>query len=214
MCYNAKSSISAFILITIIAVFLWYRNSDYDRMLSPFVFALGLIQLIEYGVYNNLEGNKAGKLIYMTLWLQILVLAIGAYWYLRSVMHSSTSVIAGVWLIVAAIFFIIGLYVVFGSENTFSSGSQGGHLTWSQNGGSILGGFSWVYLLGLALPFVLLLIAGTINSIGIWILLAYAILSAIFIYIFFPGYNFASMWCYSAIGFAFLAWLVGAFTCA
>lgn len=188
---------------------MWYRNKGFDRAFAPFLFAIGLIQLIEYGVYTHLHPQVAGKLIYLTLWLQVLLLAMGVYGYL----HKGVSF---VWMIAALIVFAAAVYVVSkGTTFDASFDPNSKHIVWSQTAhdsrGGILGGYSWLYILGITIPFVMLLAYKNWSSIGIYLLLTYAIVSAILVYVLFPKISFPSMWCYTAVGFVFLAYLVDSF---
>lgn len=76
MCYDAKTSLLSWILISTIAGLMWTRNEGWDRSLSPFIFCLGLIQLIEYLYHaKHIDGPTAGKFLYITLFLQGLIFA-------------------------------------------------------------------------------------------------------------------------------------------
>lgn len=206
MCYDAKTSLITWFIIIVIVIMMWYRNTGLDRMLAPFLFAIGLIQLIEYGVHSKLDPQQAGKLIYLTLWLQVLLLAIGLYGYLQK---TSTFI----WMIAALFVFVLALSTSYGTS--FRVGMENGHLSWSQEGGKgILGSWNWVYLLGIIIPFIIVLAYKGWSSISVYLLLIYGFASALIVAAIYPSMNFPSMWCYTALGFVFLSYLIGAFGCA
>lgn len=220
MCYTAKASITAWWILAILALFLWYRNEAYDRAISIFVFTLGVIQLIEYGVHSGADAQQSGQAIYITLWLQCLVLAIGVFIFIKSSMDAETdtptlseniiAIIAGWNLLLFAVVFIVALVVAFATDTTFSSApGPSGHIEWHKDGGTILGGWSWLYVVGLFGPLILIFAYLAWADVGIALLILYGILSAAYIFANYPPEAFTSMWCYLAIGFAFLAWMVG-----
>src|SRR3990167_2774128 len=205
MCMSAKASISAWWIMVILSLFLWYRNINYDRVIAAFVFTLALIQLVEYGVQSGVNSEEGGKLIYIVLWLQVFVLGVGTYMYL----HSG---LAAVLATISTIIFAVALVYVLTTNSVFSvMTGPSGHLEWTQNGKGLLGNWGWLYLLGIIVPFILMLASSGWKDIGIYFLIGYGILSSVLVSIYFPGATFPSMWCYSAIGFAFVAWMIGIF---
>ncbi len=211
MCYDAKSSMMAFLLMIIIAAFLFYRNEDYDWVIAAVAIPVALIQLIEWGLHTNaLDGAQGGALIYFTLWLQVVVFALATW----SVV---TTGLSGLWLILIVVLFIYLVYNLernlFTVEVSACSTSEGsmGNLLWKKNGEDIMNPLGFVYLLGVTLPFLFLLSYYGWSNVGLWLLLGYIILSALLVFWIFGGTKFPSMWCYVAVGFFFLAWLIGIF---
>jgi len=205
------------------ALFLWYRNELYDRALAIFVLMLGLIQLIEYGIHSGADPQQSGHALYITLWLQCLVLAIGVFLFIKSAVDTEINqggeptlseniitTIAGWNLILFAIVFVVALVLSFTSGATFS-GAPGpsGHIEWYMNDGFLLGRWGWLYLIGLFVPLILIFAYFAWADIGIAILILYGVLSAAYVLANYPPAAFSSMWCYLAIGFAFLAWMIG-----
>ena len=114
MAYSIKTSLLAWWIVIIIAVFLWYRNHDYDRIVSAIAVVLGLFQLIEYGIFNNMNPNQGGKLIFSVLWLLLLILAISTFIYTKNV-------ISLIWLIImSTIFLFIVTYTFTTDSNNFN----------------------------------------------------------------------------------------------
>lgn len=207
MCFTAKASMTGFLLITIVALFLFYRGEKYDRVLSLFIIALGLIQVIEYGIHMGINSQTAGLLLFVTLWLQTLVFAIGLYIFMK---EGTLKVISTWYLVIYSIIFIIALIYAVMNKNSFT-GQEGssGHIEWTRNGGGFLGDYWWVYLLGIFIPLLLLLSYYQWKDIGLYFLILYGIISLIYVRYTYPPEAFSSMWCYLVVGFAFLAWFIG-----
>ena len=219
MCYTAKASITAWWILAMMALFLWYRNEAYDRAIAIFVFTLGLIQLIEYGIHSGADPMQSGQALYITLWLQCLVLAIGVFIFIKSTIDNTddptlteniVATIAGWNLFLFAVVFIVALVIALSSESSFSGApGSSGHIEWYKDGGFILGRWGWLYLIGLFAPLILIFAYYTWADIGIAVLILYGVLSAAYVLANYPLAAFSSMWCYLAIGFAFLAWMIG-----
>ena len=79
--YQLSVSFSCWWLLCLLAVFLWYRNNSYDRIFAPIILLLGVIQLCVFGVYSGGNMNQGGIAIYLAMWIQPLILAIGMYSY-------------------------------------------------------------------------------------------------------------------------------------
>ncbi len=218
MCFSAKASVSAWWILALLALFLWYRNENYDRALAPFVLALGLIQLIEYGIHNNANGTQGGKALFITLWLQCLLLAIGVYVFIKvEVSKTGTTggkkfleTLAVLNLILFSVIFVIALMYTFFSSAQFSAtvGSTG-HIEWYRNDHALMGNIGILYIIGIFVPLFLIFWYYGFSNIGVSLLIIYGILSAAYVVTMYPPEAFSSMWCYLAVGFAFLAWMVG-----
>jgi hypothetical protein len=220
MCYSAKSSLSAWIIISLISLMLWYRNEAYDRALAPFIFTLGLVQLIEYGIHSTMNPEHGAKLLFITLWLQCFIFALSVYVLAGALSNEEqlwlTRVVSGILLAVFLIVFAASILYVLTTEDTFNASvGSTGHIEWNRGTTtgrtSLLGWWSVLYLLGIFAPLLILLAMWSWTDIGLWILLAYGVGSAFFVWWLFPPEAFSSMWCYLVVGFAFLAWMVGIF---
>lgn len=218
MCYTAKASVSAWWIMAIMALFLWYRNEGYDRALSIFVFTLGLIQLIEYGIHSGADPSQSGRMLFITLWLQCLVLAIGVYIFINGTKddHNPTMTenivhtIAGWNMMLFSFIFVVALLYAFFSNNQFK-GAPGasGHIEWYINDRPLMENYGWLYLIGVFVPLTLIFAYYSWTNLGIAILIVYGILSAAYVISNYASAAFSSMWCYLAVGFAFLTWFVG-----
>lgn len=218
MCFTAKASVTSWWILALMSLFLWYRNERYDRALSIFVFTLGLIQLIEYGIHSGADPQQSGRALYITLWLQCLVLAIGVFIFINdakdshnpSITENIVHTIAGWNLFLFSFIFVVALVLTFTSDSTFS-GAPGpsGHIEWYMNDHPLMSGWGWLYLIGVFVPLILILAFYAWTDIGTAVLIIYGILSAAYVLSNYPSNAFSSMWCYLAVGFAFLAWFVG-----
>jgi len=206
MCYDAKSSFMAWIICTFIALVLWIRDGEYDRSLAAFIFIFALIQLLEFLVYKGGNKSMIARLIYVALWLQpfIFIWAVKSY----DVCNKYT-----IWLTI--LYGLLFLYSIYMATTKLSWGitkGENSHLVWKySNNKTFLGGLGILYIIGIFLP-LLFLVWKSNYSIGLILLLIYAIFS--FIYSYYKYHNtgeMASMWCYIAVGFAFLAWFIGIF---
>lgn len=218
MCMTAKASVTSWWILAMLALFLWYRNEKFDRALSIFVFTLGLIQLIEYGIHSGADPHQSGRALYITLWLQCVVLAIGVFLFIKgvkdpdnpTVTENVVHTIAGWNLFLFSIIFVVTLVLSFVSSNNFyGAPGPSGHIEWYMNSGPILGNLGWLYLIGIFLPLLLIFAYYSWTDVGIAILIIYGVLSACYVLINYPPEAFSSMWCYLSVGFAFLAWFIG-----
>src|SRR5579871_818740 len=166
MCNNAKISLANWWILTFIALMLWYRNISYDRIMAGFIFVLGFVQLIEYGIYNSMDENQGARMLFIVMWLQCLILVAGVYLTQKTL---TTTLL--LWLFII-IFAVAVLYGMFSSNDSFFDGDP---RSWFTNKASLLGNFSWLYLLGIMIPFIILLAYSDWQNIGLWVLIIYLI---------------------------------------
>jgi hypothetical protein len=212
---DAKINVTSWWILALMALFLWYRNEKYDRALAIFVFTLGLVQLIEYGVRSGADPHQSGRALFITLWLQCLVLAIGVFIFIDGAQRSTATeniahTIAGWNLFLFATIFVIALIFSFTSDSSFSGlPNASGGVEWHMNGTSLLNKWGWLYLLGIFIPLFLIFAFYVWADIGIAVLIIYGVLAAAFVLAHYPVSAFTNLWCYLAVGFAFLAWFMG-----
>lgn len=218
MCMTAKASITSWWMLALLSLFLWYRNEKYDRALAIFIFTLGLVQLIEYGIHSGADPHQSGRALFITLWLQCLVLAIGIFIFINGIIdtdnHSMTQsivhTIAGWNLFLFSAVFVVTLILSFTSGSVFSGApGSSGHIEWYTNGGPLLGKWSWLYVIGIFLPLILIFAYYMWADIESAILIIYGALSAAYVMANYSPNAFSSMWCYLSLGFAFLAFFLG-----
>lgn len=85
MCYSAKVSIQTFLFVSLVSAFLWYRNKNSDRAISLILLVVVFMQLVEYGLWENLDCGKINKLltsfIPILLFLQPLLINFIVWWF-------------------------------------------------------------------------------------------------------------------------------------
>ena len=213
---SGKTSITAWWIMALMSLFLWYRNVKYDRALSVFVLTLGLVQLIEYGIHSGTDPTQSSRAIFLTLWLQCLVLAIGVFVFVNAPSNAIdgngiVSTLSGLNLILFACVFIVMLITAFTSSTFDLHTDIDGCINLSRNGNSLLQNWEWLYLVGVFFPLVIIFMYYMYSDQEIAILIIYGALSAAYLMANYTAGAFNIMWCYLGVGFAFLAWFMGMF---
>lgn len=214
MAFSPKESISSWWILVFMAMFLWYRNIKYDRVMSVFILMLGLVQLLEYAVYSGSNPHTTTRTMFITLWVQCLVLAIASFVFLKSQNQDDphiqvTTTLAGWNVFIFTIVFIAILIVVFFSGGYFNAEINNDLISWSQNDRPLMGNYTWLYFLGIFIPLFLLFASYSFADLGLALLILYAALTAIYCASKYSENSMITIWCYYGVGFAFLAWLVG-----
>ncbi len=204
MCFSSKSSIMAWWIMIIIAIFLLWRNEEYDWVIAVLTIPVALIQLIEWSVHSGtLPLAEAARYLYITLWLQLFIFALVVFLY-------TSYAVTGLWLLIMTGLFLYGLSYAYSVDlNTFSIEIDNNNLIWQNDGDTIFEPFDIIYLIGITLPFLFLLAYYNWSDPGLWILLLYVLFSALFAWLVSGSRKMGSTWCYLAVGFVFLAWMVG-----
>ncbi len=205
--------------MALISLFLWYRNIKYDRALAVFILTLGLVQLIEYGIHSGTDTAQSTRAIFLTLWLQCLVLAIGVFVFVNAPSNSSDtssiiSTLSGLNLILFSCVFVAMLITAFTSSTFDADIDIDGIVNLTRNGNAILDKWEWLYLIGVFFPLFIIFMYYMYSDTEIAVLIIYGALAAAYVMAKYPKTAFNSIWCYMGIGFAFLAWFMGIFNCA
>jgi hypothetical protein len=102
--------------------------------------------------------------------------------------------------------------LVFTSDSRFNwKPTPNGYIEWSMNDGPLLGGWNWLYMIGIFVPLFLLYAFYAWADPNIAVLILYGALSAAYVLFNFPSDCYHSIWSYLAIGFAFITWYFGIF---
>lgn len=196
MCYDARSSMVAWMAANAIALFLWNRNKNYDRWNAAFIATFTLIQLAEFGLWKSdlkmPTNSKITALIIVLLALQPLVQNYMGYSFTKNKHLKYTFYM----------FFALFIWAIYRSitGNFESVRGETGHLVWS--GKDTLFGnemFTMLYLLGLGLPLLYMK-----NKKGLPLIIL-GIITAAYSYYTSRGKEFGSMWCYTSVVYAFVA---------
>lgn len=205
MCLTVKESLSALIIIIVISVLLFIRGNDYDKLVAALFLIISLIQVAEYLFHAGLiTPDTGGRMIYLILWLQVAVFAVGLHVQFRTDFTAC-------WALLFTTIFVAALF--YSLDKSFNVTKEYGHLVWTKENedGNILGTSAILYMIGLFAPFLIIQYYEKWNNISVWLIFAALILSFLLVKAFYPKLVFSSLWCYSAIGVLFVAWLVGAY---
>ena len=218
MCCTAKSSVTSWWILAMMSLFLWYRNDRYDRVLSAFVFSLGMVQLIEYGVHNSANPDQAGRALFVVLWFQCFVLSLGTYLFIRSSINNhaptlmeeiSLGISRGSLLLFSLFFFAALCFSIIPGNNFSGTPGNSGYIEWMLNEKPLFGNWAWLYLAGIFLPLFLIFSYYSCTNIRMAVLIAYSIFSVVYAALNYNSRVFSSSWCYLSLGFAFVAFFMG-----
>ena len=212
MCFSIESSLSAWATANVISVYLYCRNKNYDRWNAGFISTFTTIQLLEGGVWYSLENKKKSlndlltRLILIALLLQPLVQTYLGYTHTKSAFLGILS-----YIFIGML--VWGLLRVCKSPKGSFSSSVGpkGHLVWnSTESSNFIGGKNEVlskiipifYFIGISLPLFFMK-----NHKGLPLLIV-GIGTAAYSLLYASGKEFSSMWCFTAVLYAFTSLLV------
>jgi len=205
MAYSIKSSLLGWWFLLIMAIFLWYRNYKYDRIMAAVAIILGLFQLIEYGIFNNMDRHQGGKLIFSILWLLLLILAMSTLIFVKNTL-------ALAWLVIIATVFLFAIIYAFISDGSnFGVDRSENYLIWTREGRGILHGLEWLYIMGIIVPVILLFNYYKWEELGLYVIIMYIIISFLVIWYLFDSSVFGRVWVYSLVGIIMIAWFIGIF---
>lgn len=159
MCFNAKSSFTAWIIALILSIYLYKRNKNYDRWNAGFILTFTFIQFLEGGVWLSLKYRETTlnsiltTFILISLLYQPFVQSSLGYMNTKSpILKYSTLAYA---LIIGYTLFRIATTPI---SNFSSTPGEKGHLVWDDKThlNDFLGGelnfIPYLYLAGLFLP--------------------------------------------------------------
>jgi len=138
----SKIYLTAWWLLAILALLLWYRNGPYERPLAVLIFTLALLPLLWYGICNHVKPQQAAQLLVLILCLQVVGWTAAVYF--------STHVELMFWLLLAVVMLsllILGYILLSGNW---------GHLglTWTDAPSEM---WLWFYFILLLIPFLVLI---------------------------------------------------------
>ena len=227
---RGKDAVVAWWILLLLALFLWYRNENYDRAVGVFLLTMGIIQLIEYGVYSGAAAVQSGKAMFVALWLQCLVLAIAVFVFLRTQIGGKSEStqgeiliqnIAGWNIVIFAIVLIVALIYAYITQDLRGLATTDGIAWMGSNSNSnsdqnpdnvpstLLGYWWWLYIIGILGPFLLLFIYYAWTDMNSAVLFFYGLVAVVFVLVSYPPAYCTALWAYLAVGFGFLAWILG-----
>lgn len=199
MCFSPEVSLLAWIVSISISVFLYNRNRNYDRWNAAFIVSFSTIQLLEAGLWVNLNNPNINslltQLVFLTLLSEPLIQSFMGYHYTRNgFLQVLSYVMLGV--------FLWGLYRVLTSSKGqyYTEIGQKGHLVWRDNGNDLLSNVFPLWIFGLFVP--LFFMKGYKGV----ILVAIGIATALFSLLYASGSpELGSFWCFLTVFYAIAA---------
>ena len=148
-----------------ISVLLYIRNEIYDRVIATLFVVMSTVQFVKL-LHNtgNICCNIKGKMLYIILLLQTLVLALGLYWYHKNILIKA-------WAGFYTLLFIGGVLFIFNKD--FNEKHEYGQMFSYQCidvETTILGNLGWFYILGIFVPLFVIEYYNNWKNIAIWIL--------------------------------------------
>jgi hypothetical protein len=167
--------------------------------MAALAFSIALIQLTEYGIFNNMNVNQGGKLIFMLVWLVVFMLAL-------SVLIYTKDVAALLWTIIMSILFMIICTYALTSQSFDHPLINGNKLEY----GYVIDDIYWLYIASFFIPLLILLYHYGMD-VYLLTILFYTFMSMMLVYYIFGDKLFLNVWLYSLIGLVLVAWLIGIF---
>lgn len=219
MCYSYESSIYAWAISAIIAIYIWIRNNKYDRWNSAFILTFSIVQLFEAILWKNRASratsnatrdaantyeidNTTAKLISVAIFAQPLVQTLGAYLSMEQSSPVRPYLLCAIFIFAAMVVWAIHRAT---TEDFLVTVGPNGHLIWKPQHGTLIGNelFFKLYLFGmffgLAATFpssqLLLLVVG--GATFVWARLQYN-----------NTEEFGSFWCHVAVMYSMAALVV------
>ena len=200
MCFNTTSSLTAWLFANTIAVYLFLRNQNYDRWNAIFIFTFTLIQLLEAGIWRNLDNYWNSYLtatILIAILVQPLVQSYLGYKYTGAYPLLILTILLSIILVISI------LRIIFSNISHFITYvGKNGHLVWTDSTNPIFIGNNIIliiYLIGLLVPLLFM------EQYKGWPLLIVAIITALWSWYNSKNNEFSSLWCYTAIIYSLVA---------
>ncbi len=131
MCYSPESSITTFLIVLGVCVYLWLRGGNVNKTIAIILFFISLMQLIEFFIWKNLECTDTNKyislLIPITLFLQpVMVLTTIIYFNSGRLSPTFYKTLLGIWFVTAPLF----IKWMEKGFNKCTTVGPNGHLVW------------------------------------------------------------------------------------
>jgi hypothetical protein len=131
MCYSARSSLTTFLIVITVCIYLWIKGGNINKTLSIILLFISLMQILELFIWLNIECSNINK--YISLFIPVLlflqpIIVIVAILYFNSGRLSPTlyKILLGVWLICSPFF----INWVNDGFNKCTTVGANGHLIW------------------------------------------------------------------------------------
>lgn len=195
LCNNIKIFLISWWIFLLFTILLWYRNYSYDRIWAPYLLVLGVIMILQYGYLAGGNSQQIGRLIFLSIWLSLLVLAIGT-------MVMASNRFSFFTLMIVALVFLISIFVSFSDESLDLEGYQ-----WYLH----VEDWIWLYVLLFTLIIISMLISFG-RQVGLIIIYLYFLASLLGVYFYYvktSRYVVYTYWFLWLVGLPFIIWLLG-----
>jgi len=200
MVFNAKTSLIGWVLAFLIGILLWYRNIGIDRVVAITSILVAIVLLFLYGVQSGMNPLTAGRVTYSIIWIFIILGVTMVY-------IISGQKWVGVFTIFTAIIATISIGLIVCSDYRIDiTGLEEDPPYWVMRR-------EYIYMpiligMGIALPYLLLLILGEWKDPVLYLILGYLVISAAVVFSIYSTSQTLSVWFYSLIILILFLWAV------
>ena len=196
MCYDAKTSLTTYLISSILSTFLFLTGDKYDKTIAIFCLTFGHMQLIEYLMWMDQNCGKINH--YATILGHILLMLQPISVVLTGYMYNTFNIPSNLLVLLVIIAFIPLIYVLYinytNTKQLCSREESSGHLEWNFVNGntekwSLLSQLN--YLILLMVPW--LFLKDKTKGISIFL-----IIISTYVYTNFNFHQWESYWCFIA----------------
>lgn len=192
MCYSVESSLTTFLTVFCISIYLWVKGNNVNKSIAIILFSISLMQLLELFIWLNLKCSNTNKIISLfipiLLFLQPVIIITTIIYFNSGILPNILyKIILGIWIL-CSIFFINWMKTGF---YKCTKVGKNGHLVWPYTNSSDLNSSFMQILYNLVMGIGI----GTLNT--KWYGIFYIILS-IFSYNYIReiyAHSWGSIWC-------------------
>lgn len=199
--YNGKLTLTSWVLMAVVAILLWYRNKEYDRIYSTYALIFGLVLLILFGVQSGMDPDTAGRLAHTLIWIGIVLILTMTYAITGTVLS------AGV-LLVMIIIIIFIVYMIFEGDSSIDiTGRISDPPYWvsSKFDGYLL----WILAIGFIIPLIVLQENSDWSNLSCYLWIFYIIATAIIVTYTHKSTSSISVWFYLLTVMILGVWVLG-----
>lgn len=130
MCYSATVSAGTFLFVGAVGLYLWKRNRGLDRPLGLILGAIALMQLLEWGLWLNLECGAVNKFITAVIPVYLALQPVLINWIVGAFDAGWANYYWEVGLVAAATIVPYQIYKAVTEYGVCSRLDTGGHIVW------------------------------------------------------------------------------------
>ena len=133
MCYDAKTSLTTYLISSILSTFLFLSGDKYDKTIAVFCLTFGQMQLVEYLMWIDQNCGKINH--YATILGHILLILQPVSVVLTGYMYGTLNIPSNLLILLIIISFIQLIYVLYinyrNTRQLCSREESSGHLEWN-----------------------------------------------------------------------------------